>query len=146
MLRLRKLGIDLLGARHAVIQNLVAEVPPSSWLNSSATATKSPTATPKSPPSPGRSTPPSAILVARIRAYRPVETVTDDTPTSVGPQSSIVAALRNRLTTKDAQIDDLKAELRQRDQIIAALRGEVENLRRLTATRSPMKLDATPQN
>jgi uncharacterized protein involved in exopolysaccharide biosynthesis len=84
--------------------------------------------------------------VARIRAYRPVETVTDDTPTSVGPQSSIVAALRNRLTTKDAQIDDLKAELRQRDQIIAALRGEVENLRRLTATRSPMKLDATPQN
>ena len=58
MQRLRQLGIDLLGARNAAIQNLVAESLP--WSpNSSATATKSPTVTPKSSPSPGRGMRPS---------------------------------------------------------------------------------------
>lgn len=57
MQRLRKLGINLLDASNAAIQNLVAEVPLPWSPNSSATATKSPTATPKSPPIHGRITP-----------------------------------------------------------------------------------------
>jgi hypothetical protein len=56
MHRLRKLGINLLGARDSAIQNLAAEVPRPSALNSSATATKSRTGTPKSPHNRGRST------------------------------------------------------------------------------------------
>ncbi len=65
-------------------------------------------------------------LVARIRAHRPVEAVTDDPPESVDSQTSIVAALRARLTAKDAQIAELKAAVRERDEIIAALHGELE--------------------
>jgi hypothetical protein len=64
--------------------------------------------------------------VARIRAPRPVEAVTDDPPKSVHSQTSIVAALRGRLTAKDAQIAELKASVRERDRTIAALRGEHE--------------------
>jgi hypothetical protein len=39
---------------------------------------------------------------------------------------SIVTALRSRLTAKDAQIADLKAAMRQRDNTLAALHGELE--------------------
>ena len=65
-------------------------------------------------------------LVARIRAHRPVEALTDDPPKSVDSQTSIVAALRGRLTAKDAQIAELKAAIRTRDRTIAAVHGELE--------------------
>jgi hypothetical protein len=57
MKRLRSLGIDLLGARNTALQSLVVDVPPPSSLSFSATATKSPSATPRSQPSRGPSTP-----------------------------------------------------------------------------------------
>ncbi|EUA41890.1 putative transposase [Mycobacterium avium subsp. avium 2285 (R)] len=49
-------------------------------------------------------------------------------PAAAGPESSIVAALRLRLTAKDAQIAELKAALRERDQTIAVLHGEIDKL------------------
>lgn len=48
-------------------------------------------------------------------------------PAADGP-GSIVAALRNTLAAKDKQISDLKRELRERDQAIATLHGEIERL------------------
>ena len=63
--------------------------------------------------------------MARIRAHRPVTAVTADLPTPES-ETSIVAALRSRLTAKDAQIAGLKAALRHRDDTIAALHGELE--------------------
>ena len=39
-----------------------------------------------------------------------------------------VAALRARLTAKDAQIADLKAALRERDRTISVLHGELDKL------------------
>jgi hypothetical protein len=55
-----------------------------------------------------------------------VEALTDDPPKSVDNQTSIVPALRGRLTAKDAQIADLKAAVGERDRTIAALHGELE--------------------
>lgn len=52
MIRLRAIGIDLLGARNAALRDLVRQVPHRSWPPNSATATKSPNATPNSPPNP----------------------------------------------------------------------------------------------
>jgi len=48
-------------------------------------------------------------------------------PINPSPQTirSIIAALRTRLKTRDAQITELKAQLRERDHIIATLRGEL---------------------
>jgi hypothetical protein len=57
-------------------------------------------------------------LVALIRAHRPLAAVDADTPPpATGAETSIVAALRSRLTAKDAQIAELKAALRDRDLI-----------------------------
>ena len=68
-------------------------------------------------------------LVARIRAHRPVAAVTDDAaPPAADQETSIVAALRARLTAKDAQIADLKAALRDRDRTISVLHGELDTL------------------
>lgn len=70
-------------------------------------------------------------LLALIRAYQPLHEATDAPPpssSSAGPESSIVAALRSRLTAKDTLIADLRTQLRQRDTIIAALQGELERL------------------
>jgi hypothetical protein len=50
MLWLRKLGIDLLGARKSALGNFVAQVPLPSSPNCSATATASASDTPNSPP------------------------------------------------------------------------------------------------
>jgi len=51
------------------------------------------------------------------------------TPTHTpGTESSIIAALRTRLTVKDTQIAELKAQLRQRAQTIEVLHGELDKL------------------
>lgn len=65
-------------------------------------------------------------LVALIRAHRPVATVPDDKPSLPDTETSIVAALRARLTAKDTQIAQLKSTLRDRDRTIATLHGELE--------------------
>jgi hypothetical protein len=64
--------------------------------------------------------------VALIHAHRPLAAITDDIPPTTGTDNSIVAALRARLTAKDAQIAELKAALRDRDHTIAALHGELD--------------------
>lgn len=68
-------------------------------------------------------------LLALIYAHRPVVAVADDPPPP-GTETSIVAALRARLTAKDTQIAELRAALRKRDQTIAALHGELDRLHR----------------
>ena len=65
-------------------------------------------------------------LVALIRAHRPVTTLPDDKPPTPDTETSIVAALRARLTAKDTQIAQLKATLRERDRTISALHGALE--------------------
>jgi hypothetical protein len=70
-------------------------------------------------------------LVALIRAHRPVAAVPDDPPPP-DAETSIVAALRARLTTKDTQIAQLKAALRDRDRTIATLHGELERRNQTT--------------
>ncbi|CQD02142.1 MULTISPECIES: hypothetical protein [Mycobacterium] len=68
-------------------------------------------------------------LLALIETHRTVTVVPDEpAPAAAGPESSIVAALRLRLTAKDAQIAELKAALRERDQTIAVLHGEIDKL------------------
>lgn len=67
-------------------------------------------------------------LLALIRAHRPLEAVRDDTTPPPPTENSIVAALRSRLIAKDTQIAELKTQLRQRDQTIAVLHGELERL------------------
>ncbi len=69
-------------------------------------------------------------LLAMIRAHQPLEAVTEAHPprSGAGPESSIIAALRTRLTAKDTQIADLRTLLRQRDTVTAALQGELERL------------------
>ncbi len=59
---------------------------------------------------------------------RPVAAVTDDPAPPTDQETSIVAALRARLTAKDAQIADLKAALRERDRTISVLHGELDKL------------------
>jgi hypothetical protein len=53
---------------------------------------------------------------------------TDTPPPVAGTETSITAALRSRLTAKDAQIAELKAALRDRDHTIATLHGELDKL------------------
>ena len=66
-------------------------------------------------------------LLALIRAHRPIDAVeADAAPSTPGPESSIVAALRSRLVAKDTQIAELKAAVRDRDRAIAVLHGELE--------------------
>jgi hypothetical protein len=67
-------------------------------------------------------------VVARIRAHRPLAAVTDDIPPAPGGDTSIIAALRGRLTAKDTQIAELKAALRERDRTIALLHGQLDRL------------------
>lgn len=68
-------------------------------------------------------------LLALIKAHQPLEVVDNAAaPTAIGGESSIVAALRSRLTAKDTQIAELKATLRARDQTIATLHGEIDRL------------------
>ena len=62
--------------------------------------------------------------VTLIRAHRPVVAVPDPPPP--GTETSIVAALRARLTAKDTPIAELRAALRERDRTIATLHGELE--------------------
>lgn len=62
----------------------------------------------------------------QIRSYQPLAAVSDEAlPPEPGCESSIVAALRTRLTAREAQIAALKAQLRERDHIIATLHGEL---------------------
>jgi hypothetical protein len=70
-------------------------------------------------------------LVALIRAHRQVTAVPDDHPPP-DTETSIIAALRARLTAKDTQIAQLKADLRERDRTIAALHGELDKRNRTT--------------
>ena len=69
-------------------------------------------------------------LLALIHAHRPVVAVPDDPPPP-GTETSIVAALRARLTAKDTQIAELRAALRERDRTIATLHGELHKLTEL---------------
>jgi len=50
-----------------------------------------------------------------------------DDPPPPGTETSIVAALRARLTAKDTPIAELRAALRERDRTIATLHGELDN-------------------
>ena len=73
--------------------------------------------------------PPRRPGVALIRAHRPLAVVDADTAApAAGPETSITAALRTRLTAKDAQIAELKAALRDRDHTIAVLHGQLDKL------------------
>lgn len=69
-------------------------------------------------------------LLALIKAHQPLASVDTADPRPARPdgESGIVAALRSRLTSKDTQIAELKATLRERDQIIATLHGEIDRL------------------
>ncbi|PVA74079.1 DUF6262 family protein [Mycobacteroides abscessus] len=66
-------------------------------------------------------------LRQQINALQPLQTVPDEPPppTPAGIESSIITALRTRLKAKDAHIGDLKAQLREKDTIIATLHGEL---------------------
>lgn len=70
-------------------------------------------------------------LREQISKYQPVTVVLDDPPPSspIDSESSIVAALRTRLTARETQINDLKKQLRDRDNVIATLHGELARLR-----------------
>jgi hypothetical protein len=67
-------------------------------------------------------------VVARIRAHRPLAAVGGDIAPASGGDTSIVAALRGRLTAKDNPIPELKAALRERDRTIAILHGRLDRL------------------
>ena len=68
-------------------------------------------------------------LLALIKAHQPPLTSVDsEPPQQPAGESSIIAALRSRLTAKDSEIAALKAQLRERDRTIAVLHGEVHNL------------------
>jgi hypothetical protein len=68
-------------------------------------------------------------LLAQIRAHRPLTAITDDiTAPTPDNDTSIIAALRARLTAKDTQISELKATLREREQTIAVLHGQLDKL------------------
>lgn len=67
-------------------------------------------------------------VLAIIHAERPLAAVTDDIAPPTTADNSIVAALRARITAKDAQISDLNAALRERDRTIAILHGQLDKL------------------
>lgn len=66
-------------------------------------------------------------LREQIKALQPLEAVLDEPlpPATGDTESSIVSALRTRLKTKEAQLAELKALLRERDTVIATLHGEL---------------------
>lgn len=65
-------------------------------------------------------------LREQIHTLQPLAAAPDPpTPPATDSESSIIAALRTRLKTRDAQITELKAQLRERDHIIAILHGEL---------------------
>lgn len=62
----------------------------------------------------------------QIRSYQPLTTGPDEpSPAATDSESSIVAALRACLKAKDAQIGEMKSQLRKRDTVIATLHGEL---------------------
>ncbi|QZH61399.1 transposase [Mycolicibacterium farcinogenes] len=73
-------------------------------------------------------------LLAKIKAHQPLAVVdtAPDPPAATDGDSSILAALRLKLTAKESQVAELKAALRERDRTIATLHGEID---RLTAAR-----------
>ncbi|AWG62453.1 transposase [Mycobacteroides abscessus] len=66
-------------------------------------------------------------LRQQINALQPLEALPDESPlpAAVDIEGSIIAALRTRLKTKEAQIAYLKSQLREKDTIIATLHGEL---------------------
>ncbi|WP_016888811.1 DUF6262 family protein [Mycobacteroides abscessus] len=65
-------------------------------------------------------------LRERINTLQPLAEVSDESPPpATDTENSIVAALRIRLKSKETQISELKAQLLQRDHIIATLHGEL---------------------
>jgi small-conductance mechanosensitive channel len=65
-------------------------------------------------------------LRKQIHTLPPLAAAPDPAPPpATDSESSIVAALRTRLKARDTQITDLKAQLRERDHIIATLHGEL---------------------
>lgn len=69
-------------------------------------------------------------LRAKIKAHQrlaPVDT-TAARPAPADGDSSILAALRLRLTAKETEIAELKSLLRERERTIATLHGEIDRL------------------
>lgn len=68
-------------------------------------------------------------LLERIRAHTPLR-VLAPAPAVRPPEAhnSIVAALRRQLTTQQTQLAKLKAELKARDDALAAAHGEIARL------------------
>lgn len=64
-------------------------------------------------------------LRERIKTLAPLTEIPDEPPPPADSENSINAALRIRLKAKDAQVAELKAQLRERDTIIATLHGEL---------------------
>ncbi|GAB4685940.1 hypothetical protein MOKP106_40320 [Mycobacterium avium subsp. hominissuis] len=65
-------------------------------------------------------------LRKQIHTLPPLAAVPDPAPPpATDSESSIIAALRTRLKARDTQITELKAQLRERDHIIATLHGEL---------------------
>ncbi|NGX06278.1 DUF6262 family protein [Mycobacteroides franklinii] len=66
-------------------------------------------------------------LLERIRAHSPLHLAAPAPPTP-DSQNSIVAALRRQLTTQQTQLANLKAELKAREDALAAAHGEIARL------------------
>lgn len=66
-------------------------------------------------------------LLERIRAHTPLH-LAAPTPPAPDSQNSIVAALRRQLTTQQTQLANLKAELKAREDALAAAHGEIARL------------------
>lgn len=66
-------------------------------------------------------------LREQIRTLAPLAAAPDPPlpPPATDSESSIITALRTRLKAQDTQIRELKAQLRERDHIIATLHGEL---------------------
>lgn len=71
-------------------------------------------------------------LLAKIRNHRRQPRIVPAEPTPAAGQNPIIAALRNELanqkTRHDAEIARLKAQLRQRDDELAAVHGQLHRL------------------
>lgn len=64
--------------------------------------------------------------IEALHNARTVNPVPDDAPPpATDSDNSIIAALRIRLKAREAKITELKAQLRERDHIIATLHGEL---------------------
>ncbi|WP_025088312.1 DUF6262 family protein [Mycobacteroides abscessus] len=65
-------------------------------------------------------------LRKQIRTFPPLTAAPDPPPPpATGSENGVIAALRIRLKARDAQITELKAQLRERDHVIATLHGEL---------------------